>query len=248
MLKTQKTQRVVLQSRIMPYALRLTPCGARRRNSSPNSSLIRSPSASSSGGTRVGAWWLDIRIGEATNRTPQASRTAPSRGRPPRAGPRAACGRALPEHPFRRQRASHSEHGSPGKSLPALSSAARFSTRASMVAKRGCSRERQSDFGRPPARNSRRGRRQGRPEREGSGPPGVSEIGRDRLLVAVDREVVRGQPALLMVVQAPPARDVSPVWFVHFDHARAQVREEHRAKRAREHAREVEYQDAFLVR
>ncbi len=74
---------------------------------------------------------------------------------------------------------------------------------------------------------------------------GMREIDRDRQLAAVARQVVRGLAGvatrrILQVRRTPGARVVAAAGPLDLDDGRAEVGEELRAPRSREHAGEVE--------
>ena len=75
---------------------------------------------------------------------------------------------------------------------------------------------------------------------------GLLEIEREGLLVAVDAEEIRAFGADER--RSPPARIVAAAGLLDLDHARAHVGEQHRAERARQHAREVDDEQAFQWR
>src|SRR5262249_44079284 len=77
------------------------------------------------------------------------------------------------------------------------------------------------------------------------GPGRRAQVERDRLLVAVDGEVVRGQAGAGVVRRAPAARHVAVLGMLDLDHAGAEVAEHHRAEGAGEDAREVEDEHAL---
>ena len=68
------------------------------------------------------------------------------------------------------------------------------------------------------------------------------EVERDALFVPVDAEKVRA--LALEKRRAPRARVVAFLRLLDLDDARAHVGQQHRAVRAREHARQVENRDA----
>src|SRR5262249_48553918 len=70
------------------------------------------------------------------------------------------------------------------------------------------------------------------------------EVEGDRLLVAIDGQVVRRHPAPRLVGRAPAAGDVAVGRMLDLDDPGTQVRKQHRAERAGQDARQVEDQDA----
>ena len=77
---------------------------------------------------------------------------------------------------------------------------------------------------------------------EDRAPFGLLEVERDAFLVAVDAEEVRA--LALEKRRAPRARVVALARLFDLDDARAHVGEQHRAIRARQHARQVENRDS----
>jgi hypothetical protein len=73
---------------------------------------------------------------------------------------------------------------------------------------------------------------------------GTRQVERDRLLVAIDAQVVRGHAAARVVRRPPGARHVALGRVLHLDDAGAEVGEEHRAERPREDAGEVQHEHA----
>ena len=72
----------------------------------------------------------------------------------------------------------------------------------------------------------------------------AAEVERDGLLVAVDRQEIR-RLAVGQERRPHDAHRVAAVGILDLDHLGAQVREQHRAVRPREHAGEVEDADAL---